>query len=88
MAPHFLRHSAEIQTRFAHSDDPVPPSSPSPSIAPADHSFGLSPLHCSFRPLAFPKGAALRPYVSCYYPGDRLSFAAAYVHLTTRDGVG
>ena len=28
---------------------------------------------------AFPKGAALRPYASCYYPGDRLSFVAAFV---------
>ena len=27
----------------------------------------------------FPKGAPLRPYVSCYYPGDRVSFATAFV---------
>jgi len=31
------------------------------------------------QPRAFPTGAALRPYASCYYPGDQLSFAAAFV---------
>ena len=30
-------------------------------------------------PRGFPRGAALRPYASCYYPGDCLTFVTVYV---------
>ena len=30
-------------------------------------------------PRAFPEGAALRPYVSCYYPGESISFVGCHV---------
>ena len=31
------------------------------------------------QPKGFPPGAALRPYASCYYPGDRVSFVTTCV---------
>jgi len=37
------------------------------------------PLVKKRQPTVFPQGAALRPYVSCYYPGDRLTFITSYV---------
>ena len=31
------------------------------------------------RPTTFPRGVALRPYCSAYYPGDSMRFVAAYL---------
>ena len=37
------------------------------------------------KPRTFPQGAALRPYASCYYVGDHLTFVTAHVSVA---GVG
>jgi len=34
------------------------------------------------KPKAFPRGAALRPYASCYYVGDHISFVAPTISTT------